>query len=186
MKRQGLLILAIVMFILSLITGFKLNNEENNAKSYGISYAAGNVGPAIGRKAPDFTLSDLSGQKTKLSEVIKNSKVTLVNFWATWCPPCREEIPELIDFYRKYNSQKVSLLGIDIQENPIEVKTFVQKNKMNYPVLTDTDGKTAQQYNIYAIPTTFFIDRNGMIKDKIEGGTDFKALEMKLKTLLKE
>lgn len=186
MKRMSIFFILAIMVVL-LVAGLKLsNNATSDAASFGISYAARDVGPVIGLKAPDFTLQDLAGQKIKLYDVIKNNKITLVNFWATWCPPCRQEIPDLISFYRKYSSQKVSLLGIDIQEKPEDVKAFVTKNKMNYPVLVDIEAKAARLYNLYAIPTTFIIDRNGKIKDLVQGGVDLKTLETKVKAFLKE
>ncbi|MCL6590952.1 MAG: TlpA family protein disulfide reductase [Firmicutes bacterium] len=144
------------------------------------------VGPAAGLKAPEFALSDLSGKKYLLKEIVAQNKVTLVNFWATWCPPCRREIPEFIAFYKKYSKQKVALLGINLQENPPEVKNFVALNKMNFPVLTDTKGSVAGQYQVYAIPTTFFLDSKGKVRRKIEGATDQKTLEGIVKKLLRE
>lgn len=147
--------------------------------------AAGNVGPEIGKLAPDFTLADLKGKNVKLKDVINQNKVTLVNFWATWCPPCRGEIPELIDLYTKYGSQKMALLAIDIQEDPGRVKSFVKDNGMNFPILLDTRGMVANIYRVSGIPTTYIIDGKGTIRDMIIGGTTLNTLEAKIKPLLK-
>lgn len=148
--------------------------------------AAGSVGPEIGKLAPDFTLNDLNGKSVKLKEVISQNKVTLVNFWATWCPPCRREIPELVEFYQKYSSQKVALLALDLQEDPGKVKSFAKDNGMNFPVLLDTKGSVGNQYRVSGIPTTFILDGKGTIRDMIVGGTSLAALEAKIKPLLKQ
>lgn len=147
--------------------------------------AAGNTGPEIGKIAPDFTLKDLNGKSVKLKDIINQNKVTLVNFWATWCPPCRREIPELIEFYQKYNPQKVALLAIDLQEDPGKVKTFAKKNGMNFPVLLDINGMAGNRYRVSGIPTTFILDGKGIIRDMIVGGTSLAALEAKIKPMLK-
>jgi peroxiredoxin len=180
MKRQQLVMVLIIIVAFLSVIGLNLSNAASNTAG-----AAKAVSPSEGVKASDFTLTDLNGQKIKLSDVIKTNQVTLVNFWATWCPPCCEEIPELISFYSKYGAKKVSLLGIDLEEEPADVKAFAKKNKMNYPVLFDSDGKVSDLYKIYYIPTTFFVDNNGKIRDKIEGGTDFETLEGKVQEILK-
>jgi cytochrome c biogenesis protein CcmG/thiol:disulfide interchange protein DsbE len=169
----GLIMVSLVLTILIGTTGSTAGKVEQ-------------VGPTVGLKAPDFTLPDLNGKKVNLKEVVAANKVTLVNFWATWCPPCRAEIPELIEFYRKYSTKKVALLAINLQETPSEVKSFVAQNKMNFPVLADTSGSVAGQYQVYAIPTTFFLDGKGKVRDKIEGSTNLATLEAKVQKMLKE
>jgi len=133
--------------------------------------------PQIGRLAPEFSLEDVNGQTIALKSVLAKNKVTIVNFWATWCPPCRAEIPELIEFVRKYRSEKVALLAVNIQEDPKTVKAFAENAGINFPILLDQSGKVAQDYRIYAIPTTFVIDGSGIIRDKIEGSLNLARLE---------
>jgi DsbE subfamily thiol:disulfide oxidoreductase len=147
--------------------------------------AAENVGPEIGKQAPEFTLNDLNGKSIKLKDMISQNKVTLVNFWATWCPPCRGEIPELIELHKKYASQKVALMAIDLQEDPGQVKSFAKEKGMNFTVLVDNTGMVANQYRVSGIPTTFIVDSKGIIRDMIVGGTTLKVLESKIKPLLK-
>jgi DsbE subfamily thiol:disulfide oxidoreductase len=150
------------------------------------SLAAGkDVSPEIGKLAPDFTLSDIHGKSFKLKDVTKQNKVTLINFWATWCPPCRGEIPELIQWYKKYASQKMALLAIDLQEDPGKVKTFAKEKGMNFTVLVDTNGEVGNQYWVSSIPTTFIVDSKGRIREKIVGGTTLEALEAIIQPLLK-
>jgi thiol-disulfide isomerase/thioredoxin len=140
--------------------------------------------PVIGGTAPGFFLPELSGKVVDLSKVIKNNKVTVVNFWATWCPPCRREIPEFIKFYRKYAGEKVAVIAVNLQESPANVKKFAKKNGMNFPIVTDVTGKVGDKYQISGIPTTIFIDRRGKIFYRIEGAIKLKTLEAKIRPLL--
>ncbi len=119
----------------------------------------------IGTKAPDFELKTLSGETVKLSS-FKGKKVML-NFWATWCPPCKAEMPEMEQFYKQGNNDVV-ILAVNIDtEN--DVKGFADKNGITFPILLDKENKVNGMYQIISIPTTFFIDRNGVIKNKYTG-----------------
>lgn len=142
--------------------------------------------PVVGGIAPGFTLNDLNGKSVELNQVLKSKKVTLINFWATWCPPCRAEIPEFVKFYRKYSAKGVEILAVNLQENTADVKNFVKNNGMNFPVLTDGNGRVGQMYQVMAIPTTFFVDSNGKIFYKIEGSTSMATLEAKVRSVLGE
>jgi DsbE subfamily thiol:disulfide oxidoreductase len=144
------------------------------------------TGTAVGDRVPDFTLADLNSQQYQLEAIISKNQVTLVNFWATWCGPCRGEIPELIRFYSQYSSQKVALLAINLQEKPAEVRKFAKKAGMNFPVLTDTTGRVGELYKVYAIPTTYIVDSKGIIRHVIEGSTSLRVLQAKIQTILKE
>ena len=148
--------------------------------------APNDAAPVVNKMAPDFDLPNLEGKQVNLKKTMAQNKVTLVNFWATWCPPCRGEIPELIDFNRKYSKQKVTVLAVNLQEEPKEVAAFAKEVGLNFPVLTDQTGKVGNLYQVYAIPTTFIIDRKGIIRFKIEGGTNLKTLAAKVEVLLKE
>lgn len=141
--------------------------------------------PNIGRIAPDFSLKGIDGKTVKLKSVIGNNKVTILNFWATWCPPCRAEIPEFIEFANRNQTEKVAILAVNIQEDTNKVKEFAKTNRMKFPILLDSDGKVAQTYQIYAIPTTFFIDGSGIIREKVEGSLSRSRLESIYRKLAK-
>ncbi len=111
----------------------------------------------------DFTLSDLQNKKVSLQSVLGAHKAVLVNFWATWCPPCREEIPGLIELQKKYQGQGFTVLGVDVGESLSKVEKFSKKNGINYPVLLDKNQAVAQQNNIVGIPTSFLVASNGTI-----------------------
>lgn len=143
------------------------------------------VANSQGKAAPAFELKDLDGKTVKLSDF--KGKVVLLNFWATWCPPCREEIPDLIALQNKYRDKGLVVLGVSLdQKGPAPVKSFVGRMKINYPVVIG-DEKTAMNYGgIQAIPTTFYIDRNGKIAGMQEGGADGKTFEQALQPLLEK
>ena len=121
-----------------------------------------------------------------LGTAVNRNRITLVNFWATWCPPCRAEIPELVKFYGEYKTKGVALLAVNLQESPEAVKAFAGKNGMRFPVLLDSSGKVAQVYQVYAIPTTFILDRHGVIRDLIQGSINLATLQTKVGKLLAE
>lgn len=134
------------------------------------------------RAAPDWRLAGLDGKTVKLSDF--KGKVVVLNFWATWCPPCRKEIPDLIALQKKYGKDLV-VVGVSLDENGLAaVKSFVAKNGINYPVVMG-DQETASAYGgITAIPTTFVIDRAGNIVGRIDGGADLAGFESAIKAAL--
>ncbi len=136
------------------------------------------VGIRVGDLAPDFTLQGLDGKPMKLSDY--RGKAVLVNFWATWCPPCRMEMPDLEKAYQKYKDQGVVFLGIDMQEDPATVKSFIQQNGYNWSFAVDSDTQVSRTYQASAIPTSYFIDRNGIIRDTQIGAMSSSILESKL------
>ena len=123
-------------------------------------------------QAPDFALTSLDGQRYVLSEL--RGKVVLVNFWATWCGPCRMEIPDLSRIYSTYRDTGVMILGISLDELQDEqIRTFARNYKMTYPVLHGTPSELARVVRAYggiqAIPTTFLIDRQGYLQEMYVG-----------------
>ena len=133
--------------------------------------------------APDFVLSDLSGKPVQLSEF--KGKMVILNFWATWCGPCREEIPDFVDLYKKHMDKGLIIIGISLdQAGEKMVKTFVSRYKMNYPVLL-TDNQVDNIYGgVYVIPTTFIINRNGRVVNKIIGNPGIEVFKREIKQWL--
>jgi len=142
--------------------------------------------PQISRIAPDFNLKNIEGSTQGLKSIIAKNKVTILNFWATWCPPCRAEIPEFIKFIKEHQGDQVALVAVNLQEDSKKVKDFAKKAGINFPILLDSDGKVAQTYQIYAIPTTFFIDSSGTIREKVEGALSLSQLESVYRKLSKD
>ncbi len=120
-------------------------------------------GPEIGKLAPDFTLNDLDGQEVSLSGL--RGKPVLLNFWATWCGPCRIEMPFLQKVYEKWTGKELVLLAVNLQEDPAKVREFVESAGYSFPVLLAAGNEVPLSYNVRGIPATFFIDVDGVIRD---------------------
>jgi len=115
--------------------------------------------------APDFTLQDINGNEVTLSDF--KGKVVILNFWATWCPPCRKEIPVFIELYKKYKDEGLVIIGISLDREGKKVLIpFVKKFGINYPVLIGTQKVVDAYGGIRGIPTTFIIDKKGKIRKK--------------------
>jgi len=133
----------------------------------------GTTGYQIGNTAPDFQLTDLAGRNVTLSSL--RGKPVVLNFWATWCGPCKAEMPFLQQVYNERKGTDIIILTIDLGESLSKVQGFLTDNKLTLPVLLDTTQTTAKQYGISAIPTTFFIDGNGIIQNRRIGSFSNKA-----------
>jgi len=118
--------------------------------------------------APDFALEDLNGDVIRLSDY--KGKVVFINFWATWCPPCRVEIPYFIEMIDEYGDDGFEILGIDLDPRDFaKVPAFVEQEGINYPVMYDTKGVSNLYGGIQSIPTTFVVNRNGKVVERIVG-----------------
>ena len=126
------------------------------------------VGTRVGNLAPDFQLLDLDQEPVSLSGL--RGKPVVLNFWATWCPSCVDEMPYLQEIHEEYSSEGLMLLAINLAESPTTVENFLQNNNLSLPVLLDTGGIVNQQYHIQWLPTTLFIDEDGIIQSKRIGG----------------
>jgi len=138
---------------------------------------------SIGSQAPDFALTDLSGKTVHLSDF--KGKVVIVDFWATWCGPCRVEIPDFVKLQSKYKDKGLEIVGLSLDaDGEKAVKPFVDKHDINYTMLLAND-ETAKSYGgILGIPTTFVIDRQGRIVQKFVGVMPAKTFEDTIQPLL--
>lgn len=135
------------------------------------------------KKAPHFSLKTSEGATIDLKKL--KGKLVLVNFWATWCGPCRAEIPAFVDVYEQYKDKGLEIVGISVDDDGwTEVKPFVERYKINYPVVID-NGSVARAYgNVSAIPTTFLVDKDGNLVDRHIGLMKKEALENLIKSYL--
>jgi peroxiredoxin len=118
-------------------------------------------GPQIGSPAPDFTLQDLDGNVVKLEETL--GKVVLLNFWATWCGPCRIEMPFFERTYTEYKDEDFVVLAVDFDEPVEAVRAFQKELNLNFPILLDPGGEVQRTYRVLGYPTSVLIDREGLI-----------------------
>lgn len=140
--------------------------------------ATDEVGLQAGMVPPDFELETLEGETVRLSD-LKGQKV-IVNFWATWCPPCRAEIPDFIEVYEK---EDVEILAVNMEEtkNNLEmVEEFVEEFEMPFPVLKDEEGDLMEEYRVVAFPTSYMIDSNGHIQFVAMGAMTYDQIKERL------
>lgn len=132
--------------------------------------------PQTGFSAPDFTLQSTDGKSYNLSD-LKGSAV-LVNLWATWCPPCRAEMPAIEKMYREYKDQGLVVLAVDMtyQDDPAAILPFMQKYNLTFPILLDEKGVVGAAYQLRSLPSSYFINRAGIINEVIIGGPMAEAL----------
>jgi thiol-disulfide isomerase/thioredoxin len=148
----------------------------------GASEASVKKGVSQGSYALDFTLEALDGSEASLSDYA--GSVVLVNFWATWCPPCRDEIPHFEEAYQAYQDEGLVVLGVNYQESAAEVEPFVQGFGVTYPILLDESGMLAKEYRAVGLPTSVLVDRDGVIQVRHSGYLSEGQLEQYLSELL--
>ncbi|MEH7387169.1 redoxin domain-containing protein, partial [Bacillus sp. JJ1521] len=131
------------------------------------------IGISVGHMAPDFTLKTISGEEMKLSEF--RGKKVILNFWASWCPPCKAEMPHMQEFYVENKEFNAVLLSVNLttaEKKRSDVAKFVDEYELTFPVMLDEQGEIGQIYQAYAIPTSYLIDSKGIIRKKIVGPMD--------------
>jgi len=133
--------------------------------------------------APNWQLRDINGKPINLADF--KGKVVILDFWATWCPPCRQEIPGFVTLQRKYQDKGLVIIGVSLdQQGPGVVKPFVRELGMNYPVVMGDEKIVSDYGGIEAIPTTFIIDRQGEVVTAHQGFTDNATFEAEIRPLL--
>ena len=127
--------------------------------------------PAQPIAAPEFELPDPAGQSVRLRDL--RGRVVLVNFWATWCVPCREEMPALQTLARELGPRGLTVVAVNFKESRAEVEAFVREHALTFPTPLDADGSTAQRYQLFALPATFVVDRSGKLVGTVLGIRDW-------------
>ena len=131
-------------------------------------WSMGSRVPAVGMQAEDFNLTDLEGKSQSLSQY--RGKIVLVNFWATWCKPCTTEMPAMQKIYDKLRDKGFVVLAVNELEDEAKVREHIATYKHTFPVLLDRDNKVANQFGVFGLPVSVFIDQEGRVQEYIKGG----------------
>ena len=158
MKRNGLVFIALCVIIIGMVVSGKYLNRVRGRNRV----VAGDV---RGKVAPDFELTSLDGKRVKLSDY--RGKAVLLNFWATWCSPCKVEMPWFVDLQKKYGNDGLVVLGVAMDDSDsAKIAQFASEMGVNYPVLLGTDKVSEEYGNVEFLPTSFYIDREGKFVGK--------------------
>ena len=145
--------------------------EEEKYRGFFSSLGVQKISPPV--KAKDFTLGNLEGSLVSLKDF--QGKVVFLNFWATWCPPCRAEMPAMEKLWQKFKEEDFVILAVDLGEGKEKVSFFMKENGLTFPVLLDSRGGAANTYGIRAIPTTYLLDPEGRILGKALGARNWAS-----------
>jgi peroxiredoxin len=175
-KRNLAVILVVVGAIaIMIVAARKLRNYPH--------YTRLPVADVQGKVAPDFTLTSLDGKSVKLSDL--KGKAVVLNFWATWCSPCKIEIPWFVDLQNEYGPQGLQIIGVAVDESDKDdVKKFADQMKINYTVAMGDDSITESYGNIQGLPTTFYIGRDGKMVARVPGLVSHREIEDNIKKAL--
>ena len=177
MKRNALVFATLCIAILAMIA---IGKYLDRARRHNPTTLVGDV---RGVRAPDFELSSLDGKRVKLSDY--RGKAVLLNFWATWCSPCKVEMPWFVDLQKKYGSDGLVILGIAMDDTDTpKIAEFASEMGVNYPVLLGTDKVSEEYGNVEFLPTSFYIDRDGKIIGKGTGLLDRSEVEQNVQKAL--
>jgi peroxiredoxin len=175
-RRRDPVILIVIAMVISIMLVFGIQRVHHTP----VKTPAGQL---PGQPAPDFTLTALDGKTMKLSDF--RGKAVLLNFWATWCEPCKIEMPWFIDLQKKYASQGLQVLGVAMDDaGPGEISSFAQKMGVNYPVLLGKEEVGAEYGGLEYLPSTFYINRDGKILDHVFGLVSKSEIETNIQKAL--
>ncbi|WP_315117145.1 redoxin domain-containing protein [uncultured Clostridium sp.] len=184
MKRKPLMISILALLILASVVVVNYNSKKNSqANDVRVESEVETKDKSEDKEpkkveAIDFKLQDIDGKEISLSE-FKGKKVFL-NFWASWCGPCKIEMPHMQTLYEETKDKDIVILAVNVGESKDKVKSFIEKNKYTFPVLLDTNQEISLQYGISAFPTSFFIDEEGYVYSGIQGSMSLDMMKEQL------
>jgi peroxiredoxin len=182
MRKSGVFWVLVTLTVITILLGVR---RWQTARQEAAQLLAEQSKPSLSdgpqSRAPDFALETLDGKTLSLKDL--RGKVVLLNFWATWCPPCEAEMPDLNALHRQYGAaQDFVVVGVNVEEDTATVKPFVDKRQLAFPIVLDRNSRvTAQLFGVRPLPTTFIIDREGFIRDAWNGQIAPEAMLARLK-----
>jgi peroxiredoxin len=182
MKRDATVIVVVILVIAGmLLAGKRLTRTQAPGASI-----SGSNNAIKGKDAPDFQLRDLDGNNVRLADL--RGKAVLLNFWATWCPPCKIEMPWFVDLQKQYGPQGLQIVGVAMDEGNAHdaVAKFAKEMGLNYTVLLGTSQVADQYGGVDALPTTYYIGRDGKIVNRVYGLVSHSEIEDSIKLALKQ
>ncbi len=179
-KRKNFWTVSIAIALLFIIGGILLSLKPNilSERANAGTHYADALGIVMYKKkvnAPSFALKDINAKEVRLDDL--RGKIVFLNFWATWCPPCREEMPSMEKLYRKFKDKDFIMLAINLREDGRAVKTFKEKIGLSFPIPLDSNGAVGSNYGIASIPTTYLVDREGNVIGVALGARDWSSRE---------
>lgn len=156
----------------------KAEAKKQSAEEAAVEDVSIPIGLKVGNRAPNFTLQNLDGEEVKLSDY--RGKTVLLNFWASWCPPCRIEMPHMEKFYANYASKDAVVLAVNmthLEDGQENVKGFLEDFGLTFPHALDMTGRITDQYQVIAYPTTYVLDAKGVITQRFQGAIDYNMMK---------
>lgn len=181
-RTRAIIIAALVVITVGLLLKGLLTPASPSTAAPGATPGA--AAPVVGHYAPDVTLRDLSNKPVQLSSL--KGKVVALNFWYAACEPCKYEMPALEHAYQHYQSQGFVVLGVDVVDDPATADSFVHAVGVTYPIVRDVDLRAATIYRITDTPSTFFIDRDGVVRYRVVGAVDATTLQIDVTALISQ
>lgn len=179
-SKKNITLAIVIIIIIAIIIIIQNPFKKSESSELGIIQSS-DTGIDIGSLAPDFILESLEGKAIKLSD-FRGKKAVVINFWASWCPPCRQEMPVFEEIFQN-NKGKVEILGVDLQESPETIRKFLEEIPVTYTLLLDPNSEVKAAYNIFTQPVTYFLDKDGIIIDKKFGFLIEEEIKEKFKKI---
>jgi thiol-disulfide isomerase/thioredoxin len=158
MKTAFAILLVVAFAVFSIKVKNQLNTKESPLTAV-----------KLGEPMPDFTLPDSTGRMVKFSDVSRENKLVMINFWASWCTPCRMEMPEFERMYAAKKNERFTLLAINVDKEREKAEAYLKNKPVSFPVLIDKDGAVSKQLGLEALPTTILVGEDGKVLQVIEG-----------------